>query len=131
MAGLGGGLHEGVVGRDVGRRRVARRRGDEQQPELGAGGNKAYGLERPGERHRVGAVCVGCGALHRRLRLRPGWQNGQQGQREQRSGEDGAQKAGIGAAGRRRKAQAARTGRPSRCNCGEMLMPVPWTQDPR
>ncbi len=88
---LGAVLHEGVEGRDVRRTRVPRRRGPEQQPELGAGG-EARRLQRPVEGNRIGAVGLGRGAFDR-LRLGPGRQGGQQRQGEQRGGEDRAQGA--------------------------------------
>ena len=46
VAGRGAGLYEGVVGRDIGGRAVALGGGEEQQPELGAGGHGG-GLEAP------------------------------------------------------------------------------------
>ncbi|MXY90941.1 MAG: hypothetical protein F4Y89_10460 [Gammaproteobacteria bacterium] len=86
MARLGAVLHEGVVGREVGRHPVAGRRGDEQQPERRARGEARW-LERPVSGNRVGAVGIGRGALHRRLRPRFRRQAGEQRQGKQRGGD--------------------------------------------
>ena len=93
VADLGAGLHEGVVGGAGGCRRVPRRRGDEQQPEGGAA-VQTGGQQRPVGRNVVGAVAVGRGAFH--LRLRPGWQAGEQRKGKQRCAKPAPQKKAGG-----------------------------------
>ena len=88
VARLGAGLHECVVGVDIGRGRIAPCRGDEQQTETVAGG-KTGGLQGPVMGNLVGAIAS---TFH--LGLCPGGEHCQQRQADQCSGGGPAQ--GVG-----------------------------------